>query len=91
MADDEPDRIPAALLERPEIAPHLETALEALQMLNRARPFAVGMAGAVFQPVPVKDALAMAEAIGWPPLDFLRVIEPADALYVERLNQRKGT
>lgn len=32
--------------------------------------------------------IAMAKVIGWPPIDFLRVIADADALYVEHLNQK---
>ena len=54
-------------------------------LLSRARPIGVGMA-AVHLPIPVADAIAMAEAVGWAPLDFLRVIGPADDLYVATKN-----
>lgn len=91
MAEDDPERIPAALLEKPELPEHLGDVFEAIQALNRSRPVALGIGGGLFQPIPVRDALAMASAIGWPPLDFLRVIGPADDLYVERLNQRNRT
>lgn len=57
--------------------------------LSRSRPIGVGMASLLFQPIAVTEAIAMAGAIGWPPLDFLRAIGPADALYVDQLNQRK--
>jgi len=51
---------------------------------------ALGFGAAIFLPIPISEALAMAKALGWPPLDFLRVIADADALYVEQVNRRKG-
>jgi hypothetical protein len=88
MADEQPDRIPSALEEKPELSEWLDPVLEAFLALSRARPASVGMGGVIFMPIPASEALAMANAIGWPPLDFLRVIAEADALYVERINQR---
>lgn len=90
MADDQPDRIPSAIEEKPELPEWLEPVLEAFLALSRSRPAAVGMGGVIFLPIPASEAIAMANAIGWPPLDFLRVIADADALYVEQINKRKG-
>jgi hypothetical protein len=91
LAEENPDRpLPAALLLQPEIPEHLECVIEAFQMLSRCRPIALGMQ-AMLLPIPVSEAFVMADAIGWDRLEFLRVIEPADALYVDEMNRRKAT
>ncbi len=51
---------------------------------------AMGFGAAVFLPIPTSEAIAMANVIGWPPLDFLRVIADADTLYVTHINRLKG-
>lgn len=88
LADDDPDNIPEALLIQPELPEHLIDVYAAFLALSRARPVGVGM-GAVFLPIQVSEAIAMAHVIGMEPLDFLNVIEPADTLYVDTLNQRQ--
>lgn len=56
--------------------------------LNRSRPIAATMAGLIFQPIPPSEAIALARAAGLDPIDFLRVIADADALYVASLNKQ---
>jgi hypothetical protein len=87
LADEDPDRIPAALLLKPELPEYLGHVYEAFMTLSRSRPLAVGMAGGIWLPIQTSEAIAMANAIGWEPIDFLRVIADADALYVEQINR----
>lgn len=88
--DDDPDRpTPAAIAAKPELPEHLEPVLEAFHILSKSRPIAAGFGGIIFQPIPASEALAVAETLGWPGLDFLRVIAPADALYVGRVNNQQ--
>ena len=91
MAEESTDRIPTALLEQPEIDEHLAHAWEAFKLLSATRDISVGMDGVIVQRIKATEAAAMADAIGWPVLDFLRVITPADALYVETTNSRRAT
>lgn len=58
--------------------------------LSRSRPLAVGFSTAIPLPIRITDAIAMAETIGWDPLDFLRVIRDADDLYIERASSRNN-
>jgi hypothetical protein len=90
MADREPDRIPAAILEKPILLPHLEPVWEAFLILNATRDVFASLEGVTVQRIKPSEAAVMAAAIGWPPLDFFRVIAPADELYVESRNTQRG-
>ncbi len=90
MADREPDRIPAAILEKPILLPHLEPVWEAFLILNSTRDVFASLEGVIVQRIKPSEAAIVAATIGWETLDFLRVIAPADELYVEAINHRKG-
>lgn len=82
---------PAALELIPDNPQHLDDVIEAFWALSRARRVVTGPECAYILPITPADAFVMAQEIGWDGMDFLRVIQPADALYVEEMNRRKAT
>lgn len=92
LADEDLDRpTPDALDAQPDLPAHLGRILDAFWMLSRSRRVIVGMESSIILPIEVSEALAMAGALEWDALDFLRVIRPADDLYVEQMNRRKAS
>lgn len=89
LADEDPDRAPAALDIKPELPAHLHAVREAFWLLNLGRVTSGGgMTQFQVEPLAQADVFGMADVLGFDRLYFLRVIRPADCLYRESLAAR---
>lgn len=82
--------VPQALAMKPDLPKHLEIVREAFWLLSRQRGYQVGMGGLAVQPLTIVDCLALAATLGIDGIYFLRVIGPADGLYIETVNARSA-